>query len=99
MVRQIGAKEVVERIVNQMETLGIVSALCLTMTMACLLAPPSPPDDADDDADYNTARQVYGAFFAIATFCLAAATVLSVTILIQLNTIRWEEQNLIAALE
>ena len=33
MVRQIGAKDVVERIANQMTNLGIVAALCLTMTM------------------------------------------------------------------
>jgi hypothetical protein len=98
MVRQIGAKEVVERITNQMTNLGIVAALCLTMTMACLLEPPSPADGSDED-DYHTSRQVYGAFFAISTFCLAAATLLSVTVLIQLNTIRWDDANLIAALE
>lgn len=94
MVKQIGAPQVIERLNSQMTNLGIVSALCLTMTMAALQEPPS-----DEEDEYKTALQVYGSLFAVSTFCLAGATLLSVTILIQLNTIRWDDANLIEALE
>lgn len=67
-----------------------MSALLLTLTVDALLNPPSSTSENDVTA--------YGCLFAASTFFLAAGMLLSVTVMIQLNTIKWDTVHLTEAL-
>eukprot|EP00041_Stephanoeca_diplocostata_P021657 m.507415 g.507415 ORF g.507415 m.507415 type:complete len:278 (-) comp21880_c2_seq2:2033-2866(-) len=90
MCRDIGAEPAVERINSMMTQLGVMSALLLTLTVDALLNPPSSTSEND--------VTVYGCLFASSTFFLAAGMLLSVTVMIQLNTIKWDTMHLTEAL-
>jgi len=111
MVMEVGAKETVDRINNMVSNVALVAALVITLTVPALMAIPVPIEGSTRyDEMYNqttgeavwayeVAVIVYGTLFGLSTLSLAGSIILCVTVLVQLNAVRWDVPHLVAALK
>eukprot|EP00041_Stephanoeca_diplocostata_P034227 m.1152475 g.1152475 ORF g.1152475 m.1152475 type:complete len:252 (+) comp24484_c0_seq5:171-926(+) len=90
---RIGGPKTAQRIQDSMLTIGLAAAIFLTFQVDSMLNPPSV-----DPEEYETALKFYGCFWVIATFFTAASMMLSVTIVVQLVTIKYDSKSVSTAL-
>jgi len=110
MCLEVGAEETISRITGMVTNLAMVAALVTTLTVAAQVAIPVPVEGSHRHSvlveengtlteAYEKAIQAYGLLFGSATMCLASSMVLCITVLIQLNTVKWDVPHLVAALQ